>query len=143
PEDSLPTVVTDPTSVLTQDPTSFNVLPTAPPPPEGQFVDHANDPVLAALADAIAKCRRRCWELEYEVFGMSPLGKPLWPRSDVQNLPSPETLDQVRVLKSVLGLLVLARQSVNGKLPSDATTWADKWERHQWAATDVPGVRGD
>src|SRR5439155_10081999 len=43
PEDSLPTVVTDPTSVLTQDPTSLNVLPTAPPPPEGQFVDHAND----------------------------------------------------------------------------------------------------
>ena len=107
---------------------------------QGKWVTEAADPALASLADAITKCRRRCWELEYDVFGARQGEAPFEPKVGLVRVPSPDALDEVRLFKSLLGVLVAARNQSNGKLPSDATTWANSWEGHRWKPNDVPGV---
>ncbi|PYJ45528.1 MAG: hypothetical protein DME50_08425 [Verrucomicrobia bacterium] len=116
------------------------IIRRPPTPAEGMFVNEAANPTLAALADAIAKCRRRCWELEYNVFGALPGDAPFDPRYELKRVPSPQDLDEVRLFKSLLFVLVAARQELHGKLPPGAASWADSWERHRWAPSDVPGV---
>src|SRR5262245_35072283 len=110
---------------------SMSVLPAAllsfswtPPRSEGGFVDKATDPALASLAVAIARCRRRCWEIEHAVFGARIAETPFSPRGELEPPPpSPEALDQVRALKELLGLLVAARGMSGGRMPPDATLW--------------------
>jgi NTE family protein len=116
-------------------------LAQVPPPlsPAGTWVDEAANPQLAGLADAIAMCRRRCWEVEHTAFGTTPGEMPFSGRS-VFGIPDPSALDDVRLLKTLIGLLVDARRLSSGRLPSDAAGWADTWERHQWVPADVPGV---
>jgi predicted acylesterase/phospholipase RssA len=105
-----------------------------------QFVERPADQAQATLADAIARCRRRCWELEHEVFGMRMGGAPFAPRSEISRVPDPDALDRLRELKVLLGLMVEARRLTGGRLPADSTSWADIWERHRWVPSDVPGV---
>jgi len=126
--------------------TAFGTVPPfnrpRPTRTESLFVDEAGDQVLASLSDAISMCRRECWEVEHQVFGKS-ISKGLFssPRSpEVDPVPNPNALDDLRLLKNLLGILVSARAAKNGKLPSDAETWGDQWERHQWKPADVPGI---
>jgi NTE family protein len=113
--------------------------PLAPPAPARDtplFVDAANDPVKAALADGIARCRLRCWELEHNLFGFSVPAGPFAPKT-ARVLPSPNVLLELRGLKTLLGIMILARHHVGGRLPPGAPSWADSWERHRWASADV------
>jgi Patatin-like phospholipase len=75
------------------------------------------DPVLAALADAIARTRIRCWALEWEVAGeLSPaamFGNP--PR--IARSPSAEALDRLRELKTLVRILTLTRIQLGGAVP--------------------------
>jgi hypothetical protein len=103
-------------------------------------VEGPTDAAQARLADAIARCRQQCWDLEHDVFGARRTGAPFAPRSEVVLVPDPDALDRLRQLKTLLGLMVDARRITGGRLPADAATWADNWERHRWAPADVPGV---
>jgi hypothetical protein len=103
------------------------------------FVETATDPVKAALADGIARCRRRCWELEHDLFGFQvPVG-PFAPKSKGA-VSNPDALLELRDLKTLLGIMVLARLHVVGHVPPGAGSWADKWERHRWKLADKPGA---
>jgi hypothetical protein len=118
------------------------VSPAGPPTPPsaGTWVDSASNQQLATLADAIAACRRRCWEVEHTAFGMDAAPTLLTPQSSITLIPDPGALDEVRLLKTLIGLLLDARRLQNGRLPPDAVLWPDSWERHQWAPNSVPGV---
>jgi predicted acylesterase/phospholipase RssA len=96
------------------------------------WIDQPSSPQLSALADAIVDCRLRCWEVEHLVFGEDAAPGLLSPRSQLSLVPDPGALDEVRVLKTLIGILVDARKLQNGKMPSDAPTWGDMYERHQW-----------
>jgi len=106
----------------------------------GTWADTPLNAQLASLADAIGIVRRRCWELEHTAFGKDAAPGPLTPQSQVTLVPDPGALDEVRLVKTLLGLLVDARRLANGKLPAEASGWADMWELHYWSANDVPGV---
>jgi predicted acylesterase/phospholipase RssA len=112
------------------------------PRDEPLWADAPTDSDQGELADAIAKCRRRCWELEHKVVRKEPSGPMFARRSQVLSLLDFEALDQLRTMKTVLGLLVDARREVHGSLPPGAEVWADNWERHRWRPSDVPG-QGD
>src|SRR5262249_604478 len=105
----------------------------------GTWVDEAPNRQAADLADAITLCRRHCWEIEHTAFGAVP-GELPFSKAPSRGVPDPNALDEVRLLKTLLGILLDGRRSVGGALPADAAGWADMWERHQWAPTDVPGV---
>ena len=80
-----------------------SLLPTPPDTPTRDaplFVDAPADPVQAGLADAIARCRLQCWELEHAVFGRRIGGEPFGARSEIAGLPNPDALAQVRVLSA-------------------------------------------
>lgn len=116
------------------------VEPVGPPErPDPTFVDKPTDQALGRLADAIARCRRECWDLEHHVFAEQPPGMFFTPRHEAVALPDLDALVALRTLKTLLGLLVQARHDLHASMPADALSWADRWERHQWAVTDVPG----
>ena len=116
------------------------VGPVGPPPrPDPIFVDAPTDAARGTLADAIARCRRECWDLEHHVFAQERPGMFFTPRHQLVALPDLDALTQLRTLKTLLGLLVQARRDVHASMPLDALSWADRWERHQWAPADVPG----
>ena len=118
------------------------------------WTDIPSNSQLAMIADAIGTCRRRCWDIEHDVFGKDydPGPLPLTPRPQLNLVPNADLLDELRLLKALVGVLVDARRLANGKLPADAVSspamggtpavqgWADRWELHQWAPDDVPGV---
>jgi NTE family protein len=105
------------------------------------WVDSPTDPARAVLAAAIARCRRECWELEHRAFrvalGAGPV--PTRPTAHAPANPDATAFDQLRTLKIVLGLLVLARQQTGGALPAGALAWADSLERHRWTPRDLAG----
>jgi hypothetical protein len=109
----------------------------APPARRASFVDAPTDASSAALADAITRCRRACWEQEHEVYGKQIGGEPLAHDSEIQRVPDPDAVDRVRFLKEILGILVEARKMWTGHAPPDAGGWADMWERHSFDVTDV------
>ena len=110
---------------------------TQPPTRTSLFVDAPSDQVQAGLADAIARCRRACWEEEHAVYGKRLGGELIGRRSEVGRVPDPDAVDRVRFLKELLGLMVEARRSSGGHLPPGSDGWADMWERHGWNASDV------
>jgi NTE family protein len=116
------------------------VGPVGPAPrPDPIFVDVPTDPALGALADAIARCRRECWDLEHHVFAQERPGMFFTPRHELVALPDLGALGELRTRKTLLGLLVQVRRDLHASMPLDAPSWADRWERHQWAVADVPG----
>ena len=117
-----------------------DVGPVGPPArPDPTFVDAPTDPARGALADAIARCRRECWDLEHHVFAQERPGMFFTPRHELVALPDLDALGELRTRKTLLGLLVQVRRDLHASMPLDALSWADRWERHQWAVTDVPG----
>jgi NTE family protein len=110
-----------------------------PPRPDPTFVDAPTDPARGALADAIARCRRECWDLEHHVFAQERPGMFFTPRHELVALPDLDALGELRTRKTLLGLLVQVRRDLQASMPPDAPSWADRWERHQWAVADVPG----
>ena len=116
------------------------VGPVGPPPrPDPTFVDAPTDRAHGALADAIARCRRECWDLEYDVCAQERPGMFFTTPHLLEGLPNLDALGALRTLKTLLGLLVQARHDLPASMPPDALSWADRWERHQWAITDITG----
>jgi predicted acylesterase/phospholipase RssA len=109
----------------------------APPAPGvgGTWVDEAPNQPAADLADAITMCRRRCWDLEHGAFGVDA-GEGPFSKSPLVGIPQETAYDEVRLLKTFIGILIDARRSVKGALPPDANDWPDKWGRHQWSTVD-------
>jgi predicted acylesterase/phospholipase RssA len=110
------------------------------------FVEPATDQELAGkaesqekLADAIARCRRECWEIEHEVFGQRICVDPFDPKVEHVAVPDPNALIRLRTMKTLLGLLVEARKEKGWPVPPGASGWADNWERHRFAPGDVAG----
>lgn len=114
-------------------------VPVTVPPTKAGWVDGPTDPRAAALADAITACRYRCWEVEHDVFGAARTEQPFAIDTGVVRVPDPGALDDLRLLKTLVGLIVLARQNINVPVPADYPMWADAWERHSWDAGDFPG----
>jgi hypothetical protein len=108
--------------------------------PQASWVDAATDPRSALLADAITLCRYQCWDVEHDVFGAARGEAPFATQSGLLSVPSPGSLDDLRVLKTIVGLLVIARQNFGGAFPASEPMWADGWERHPWTPLDVPGA---
>jgi predicted acylesterase/phospholipase RssA len=122
-------------------PSSTTSPPTPTPKPTALWVDAATDSVQAALADAIAVCRRLCWELEHQVMGRT-VGETIIVdlKPGPPPLVNPFALYDVRNLKQLLHQLVQARTSAGGIMPPNPQNWADNWERHSWDVTTVHGL---
>jgi predicted acylesterase/phospholipase RssA len=109
---------------------------------EPLFVEVPTDKKQSALADAIALCRIKCWQIEHHVFGYEiPLAEnPFAPQLVNVGPPKPGNLVELRMMKELLGLLVDARRESGGRLPPGASAWADNWERHRWVPAAVAGA---
>jgi predicted acylesterase/phospholipase RssA len=96
------------------------------------------DPVLADLADAITRARLLCWTVEYEVLGenlpASPFGRP----PALARSQSVDALDRLRDLKTLVGILAMARTGLGGLLPPTSTSWSTSYEAHSFTFLGTP-----
>lgn len=87
------------------------------------------DPRAPVLADAITACRYRSWAVEHTVFGKAFAELPFADHAAVAPVADPAALHELRLLKTLLGLLVLARMHIEATLPADSATGSTRPSR--------------
>jgi len=102
---------------------------------DGPRIDIGAD-ALGGLTDQIVLLRKQAWNVEYDANGVrrpqdpSLLDRPV--HFELQLVPDPDALREVRRLKIEIERLVRQRQAAGGALPAGFESWWRDWEYHPW-----------
>jgi hypothetical protein len=76
--------------------------------------------------------------LEYEVLGENFPPGPFGHASALARAPSVDALDRLRELKTLVGILAMARSGLGGSLPPTSASWSSSYEAHDFTFIGTP-----